>query len=148
MTNKKGMALVLEEVPELPSESPEEIPKSEKPDTPDNKPVKQPRAPRKVPEAVPEKTDWKEKVPCPGCHRVLSRHTLEFSHKCKGPKKEKPSRVRFEPREEPVPKRCEVHLPVEPEMSHDQMIRLMLRWERERRESVMCAPMRRFYGLQ
>ena len=131
------MSLVLEEVPELSSESP---PESEKPDTHD----KPPRA-RKPVEEAREKVDWKEKVPCPGCARLLSRHTLEFSHPCKGPKKEKASRVRFEPRDDPPQV---VHLPEPPAMSHEQMIRLMIKQERERREAAICAPMRRFYGLQ
>ena len=145
------MALVLEEVPELPSESPEEIQKPDKPDTKADKPAKESRA-RKVPEVVPEKTNWKEKVPCPGCSRLLSRHTLEFSHQCKGPKKQKTVRISPDARiEEPPPphlQREQTQQFEPPAMSHDQAIRLMIKQERDRREAVMCAPMRRFYGLQ
>ena len=133
------MALVLEEVPELASESPEEIPKPDKPDTKE-KPAKK---------AEVEKINWKEKVPCPGCSRLLSRHTLEFSHQCKGPKKQKTVRISPDARiEEPPPPHLQrEETRQEPPMSHDQAIRLMIKQERDRREAVMCAPMRRFYGL-
>ena len=141
------MALVLEEVPELPSESPEEIQKPDKPDTKADKPAKEPRAR----EVAPEKTHWKEKVPCPGCSRLLSRHTLEFSHQCKGPKKQKAARISPDARDEEPPPRSHLQQTQQfepPAMSHDQAIRLMIKQERDRREAVMCAPMRRFYGLQ
>ena len=91
--------------------------------------------------------DWKEKVACEGCGRVLSRHTLEFTHKCKGPKPAKAPRARLEPQvspEEPPPREEPQR---EPPPTRDQLIRAMLREEKQKREAVQCGPMRRFYGL-
>ena len=142
------MALVLEEVPELPSESPAKDDTSDAPDIPQEPPSTPAKAAKVAKTETPKaRTDWKEKVPCPGCQRLLSRHTLEFSHQCKGPKKEKPSRARPEPEAPEPPPLVRQHFQ-EPEMSQEQMIRLMIRREQDRREAVMCAPMRRFYCLQ
>ena len=146
------MALVLEEVPELPSESPAKDDTGDTPGVPQEPPRAPPKEVRvKADTGKASKIDWKEKVPCPGCQRLLSRHTLEFSHQCKGPKKEKPSRARLQETEappEPAPVARQPHHFQEPEMSQEQMMRLMIRREQDRREAVMCAPMRRFYGLQ
>ena len=96
--------------------------------------------------------DWKEKVACEGCDRVLSKHTLEFTHQCKGPKQAKAPRARIEPREpsarsataEPRSAAAE---PPPPQPTRDQLIRAMMREEKQRREAAQCAPLRRFYGL-
>ena len=90
------------------------------------------------------KVDWKEKVACVGCQRLLSRHTLEFTHQCKGPKPEKPPRARTEPREQP---REQPREPEPPPPSREQLIRTMIREEKQKREHAVNGPMRRFYGL-
>ena len=91
--------------------------------------------------------DWKEKIACQGCGRVCSRHCIEFSHRCKGPKPEKQPRARTEPRaarERPQ----EQEPPRPPPPSPEQIMTQLLRDNRARQEAIMCGPMRRFYGLQ
>ena len=115
-------------------------------------PEQQPEeAPPSPPQLERQKAvEWKEKVACEGCGRVLSRHTLEFTHTCKGPKPAKAPRARLEPQVSPPPR--EEQPPREepqrePPPTRDQLIRAMLREEKQKREAVQCGPMRRFYGL-
>ena len=117
-------------------------------------PLDEVAAPREEPEEAPpsppklereKAVAWKEKVACGGCGRVLSRHTMELTHKCKGPKPAKAPRARLETQEPPPPR--EESPQREPPPTRDQLIRAMLREEKQRREAAQCAPMRRFYGL-
>ena len=73
------MALVEEEVIPLESAAPKE---DEEPPPSPPKLEKQPRV------------NWREKVECPGCSRLMSKHTLDFTHVCKGPKPERPPATR------------------------------------------------------
>ena len=125
------MALVEEEV--LPIDTAQEV-REEEP-------------PAKLERQAP--IDWKEKVACESCAKVLSRHSMEFTHKCKGPKPEKQSRARREPREEQSRKeQPREEQPPQPEQpTREQIMRHILREDKQRREAAMCGPMRRFYGL-
>ena len=135
MTSAERAVIVEEEVLPL-DEAPQEPPEP----PPEEAPPSPPKLERQ------KAVDWKEKVACEGCGRVLSKHTLEFTHRCKGPKPAKAPRARLEPPREVSPPR-EEEPPREPPPTRDQLIRTMLREEKQRREAVQCAPMRRFYGL-
>ena len=91
--------------------------------------------------------DWKEKVACPGCARVLRRHCLEFSHQCKGPKPEKQPRARLEPPPQVQVPQVRFEEPAPPPPTPEQYMRQILVQDKARREAISCGPMRAFYGL-
>ena len=138
---RDGSAVIVEE---------EVLPLGEAPQEPPEQPPEEAPPPPKLERQ--KAVDWKEKVACEGCGRVLSKHTLEFTHQCKGPKPAKAPRARIEPREPksaepPREPRSAAVEPPPPQPTRDQLIRAMMREEKQRREAAQCAPLRRFYGL-